>query len=201
MTVARSSSLTSSSINGNGSCRSKKDLPKRAVSFIESVKFQAPQLRKNQEPTKLHDDDDGGDRDHLQATNKRRRYMRRGSKCPSMFIGMANFKSILQDAAAAADNDDFDADKTKMMLYHHHHQHQQQKHQQARRLSLMSALKASLESNCSVVAASSSKTTTPLQQLRKMPPQERRMSALELLTSVVAENDSDDDDMMMIMGI
>ena len=62
-----------------------KTVPKRAVSFSPNVKPEAPS-RVSEKP-KVNSDGD------LQALNKRRRYMRRGSKSPAML--QASFVSMM----------------------------------------------------------------------------------------------------------
>jgi hypothetical protein len=190
MTLAEKSSLSSSI--GSSYRSKKKQLPKRAVSFVESIKFQAapPLVVQVQHQENQERREEEPQWDHLQATNKRRRYLRRGSKCPSMMLlgGMANFESLLQD-----DSDDdghIDAkkkecnDDNKIML---HRQQATIQQQARRRLSLMSALKVALESSC--VVAASSKTATTATTLAVSRPVERRMSTFQLL-SFMSEDDT-----------
>jgi hypothetical protein len=189
MTLAtKNSSLTNSSVGSSCSrCRPAKDVPKkRAVSFLEPVKFHAP---RPQEETDFNPD---ADRDHLQATNKRRRYMRRGSKCPSMLLGMASFKSLMQDAMSEDADINNHETTAKTMLHQHATSTFKAQLQQARRLSLMSALKVSLESSCSVAASSQSAGTasSPL-RATILPPPERRMSTFQLLSSAMEEVNDD----------
>ena len=66
------STMTLSKASGNKSAIRSKESPKRAVSFCPSCKFDAP--------SKLHRSTDN----ELQSSDNRRRYMRRGSKSPSM---------------------------------------------------------------------------------------------------------------------
>ena len=105
--------------------------PKRAVSFSPNVKPEAP--------SRLKPKSDG----ELQAVDKRRRYMRRGSKCPSMLRATFTINPILMQSYAAAEaasggglspRSGYDVKMAEA-----------EKKAAQRRMSLMSALKMSLE--------------------------------------------------------
>ena len=64
--------------NNTSPLKMKETAHKKKVSF--KAKFDSP-LPKSENITPSHPTDDG-----LQSCSKRRRYMRRGSKCPSMFL-------------------------------------------------------------------------------------------------------------------
>eukprot|EP00523_Entomoneis_sp_CCMP467_P005129 CAMPEP_0168745360 /NCGR_PEP_ID=MMETSP0724-20121128/14572_1 /TAXON_ID=265536 /ORGANISM="Amphiprora sp., Strain CCMP467" /LENGTH=183 /DNA_ID=CAMNT_0008793059 /DNA_START=29 /DNA_END=580 /DNA_ORIENTATION=+ len=98
-----------------------------------TFKFSAPSSTRNKSRVPKCNPDQG-----LQANNTQRRYLRRGSKCPSMFMLLSakNMRELastnLVDTTTSVDAS-VDASVTA-----HHHQRQ-------RRMSLMTALKFSFE--------------------------------------------------------
>ena len=123
------------------SMKNNKPTAKRAASSSKAVKFDVPTKSKPQDAT--HDR-------ALQSTEKRRRYMRRGSKTPSMLMkayAKFDFEPELLDTKNAAE---YGAEKQ-------------------RRMSLMSALKLSLEQ-------------TAIEP--KLPVQINRMSTYDLLSQL-----------------
>jgi len=99
------------------SMKNSKPTAKRAASCKKTVKFDVP-IKKMPQHDASHDG-------ALQSTEKRRRYMRRGSKTPSMLM-LASLKIDFEDENIVTTKTDYGSQKQ-------------------RRLSLMSALKMSLE--------------------------------------------------------
>mmetsp|Transcript_215 Transcript_215/g.388 ORF Transcript_215/g.388 Transcript_215/m.388 type:complete len:149 (+) Transcript_215:91-537(+) len=135
-----------------------KAVPKRAVSFSPNVKPEAP-LRASEKP-KVNTDGD------LQALNKRRRYMRRGSKSPAMlqasFVSMMphlQHYPVLDPTSTSRDVIMQVADKRLI-------------DRAQRRMSLMSALKLTLENTTIADNAAVPKKA------------ERRLSTYQLLSQV-----------------
>ena len=132
-----------------------KGAPKRAVSFCPTVKPEAPSRGKPNVDKAL------------QSVNKKRRYMRRGSKCPSML--RASFSKItpLLKGCAADVHCTSDFSLLPNPAFHFQEKNFRNLSRAQRRLSVMTALKISLE-NTSIVDP-----VTP------QPPQrmERRLSA------------------------
>ena len=138
--------------------RNPKTVPKRAVSFCPTAKPEAPSRGKPRTD---------GD---LQSVNSRRRYMRRGSKCPSMF--RASFISI--DPLLDSPTDTFFSCATpKDLTFPATEKELKHRNQAQRRMSLMSALKISLE-KASIVDHG---PPTPMKV-------ERRLSTYQLLSQV-----------------
>ena len=135
-----------------------KPVPKRAVSFSPHVKPEAP----SRACTKPKVNTDGD----LQALNKRRRYMRRGSKSPAMlqasFVSMMPHLQVYPLVDPSPDSRDVTMQGTEKCLMD----------RAQRRMSLMSALKLSLE-NTTIV------DNAPLPMKA-----ERRLSTYQLLSQV-----------------
>lgn len=122
----------------------KKETPKRAVSFSPNVKPEAP--------SRLRPKTDGD----LQSVDKRRRYLRRGSKCPSMLRASFLTMSPLLQGHVASDPS-LVGDFSLMTNYAGHdlkipgaEKQLMSRGSVQRRMSLMTALKSSLE-NASIV--------------------------------------------------
>lgn len=113
----------------------KKESLRRAVCFSQCAKYTAP----SKQSEKSNNVEKG-----LQADNKGRRYMRRGSKCPSMLILSFKEKNHREEAAEAVPSITALA---SMEL-------------KQRRLSLMSALKTSLE-KATLIESESSRGLQP----------------------------------------
>lgn len=129
-----------------------KAVPKRAVSFSPNAK-QAPSRSSNN--LKVNGDGD------LQAVNQRRRYLRRGSKSPSMLrASFASMTPHLQDPSSFKDDLIVQGTERRLM------------ERAQRRMSLMSALKLSLENTTIVDNA-----PVPVKA-------ERRLSTYQLLSQV-----------------
>ena len=154
-----------------GNTSAMKVAPKRAVSFSPNVKPEAP--------SRLKPKSDG----ELQAVDKRRRYMRRGSKCPSMLRATFTISPILMQTYAAAESA---AASTGGFSPRSPHQSRsvydvkmmdvEKQAEQQRRMSLMSALKMSLEN------------TTIVDKYQAPKKAERRLSTLNLLSQVWSSN-------------
>jgi hypothetical protein len=169
MTISKSSLSSSTSSKGRSKERT---AAKRAVSFCDSVKkygYESTPPTSNQ-PQQPHNTKSDGD---LQASDKRRRYKRRGSKCPSMLLlsGM-NLKRLLETETLSSSPESSKSNSSCQQM--------QMPTPQQRRLSLVSALKMSLEN---ATIADSPNTTTAL-LIRRMSPHERRMTAYKLLSQV-----------------
>lgn len=144
---------------------------KRAVSFCPNVKADAPYSKR----PKCDGD--------LQAADKRRRYMRRGSKSPSMLrASFATMGPILQSCAASKE---CSSPRDQIMAYSpiangipylDHDKHRLHQNAAQRRMSLMSALKLSLEKTAIV-----DNNGQPPFHGRKA---ERRLSTYQLLSQV-----------------
>lgn len=124
-----------------------KDSSKRVVSFGKSVKFEAPNKPESS----------GSADASLQSIDKRRRYMRRGSKCPSMLL-MSHDQIQKLESECEVEKVTFASNKE-------------------RRLSLMSALRINLERAAIVDPNVAS-------QIRSMSPDEKRNFTFELLSKV-----------------
>jgi hypothetical protein len=169
--------VSKSSISSTSKDRTK-ETAKRAVSFSDSVKYGY----ETSKPKPLCITQSDGD---LQASDKRRRYKRRGSKCPSMLMrsGMS-LKSLSPDAtmmmskSPSLSSPSSSKDTTSAAACSFQRQQRQMPTPQERRLSLMSALKLSLE-NATIVDGAKKAL-----QIRKMSPQERRMTTYKLLSQV-----------------
>ena len=139
-----------------------KAVPKRAVSFSPCVKPEAP--------SRLKLKSDG----ELQAVDKRRRYMRRGSKCPSMLRAtFITISPILIQSYAAAEAAALGSLSPRQPgAVHDVKMVDVEKQAVQRRMSLMTALKISLE-NATIV----DKSQVPKKA-------ERRLSTYQLLSQV-----------------
>lgn len=132
MTIAKSLSTSSQS--------SKSDA-KRAVSFSKSCKFDIPSKQAES---------------GLQSSDTRRRYMRRGSKSPSMFkLQKLNISELEKEWLSSCKEEE----------------------EQPRRLSLMSALKLNLE-KASII------DTKVVQKVRRMSLEQQRSFTYDILSQV-----------------
>jgi hypothetical protein len=133
--------------HSNSHALSQKDNAQRSFTFGRSIKFASPSRKFS------------GSDNALQATNPRRRYMRRGSKCPAMLFMTAAQLYQLEDVGRI---------------------------HKERRLSLMSALRSTLEStslmdnldNTDVLAASQT------HHLEQLTPDEKRQYTYHLLSEI-----------------
>lgn len=154
---------------------------KRSVSFTSHSKHSAPSSSSGtKKPLSMSKrcTSDGG----LQASGNRRRYMRRGSKSSSMLMMLAQHK--LPELSAEMSLVDSAKNMTHMMeppsasQDHAPHQHPQHPQQQQRRVSLIGALRLSLEKTSLV----DNKVIHP--DYSMMTPEERRKSTYELLSQI-----------------
>ncbi|KAL7562259.1 hypothetical protein ACA910_004064 [Epithemia clementina (nom. ined.)] len=153
--------------NSDSSMKEGPRRPELSTGGSSSFKYASPSPRIISWSKNMSSSSDGT----LQPTTKRRRYMRRGSKCPSMLMLVPIMQNPNTGSSTSSSNETLmSAMAVKPTTPRHHQQ---------RRLSMMSALKMSLE-RISVV---DTPTTTP-QGLRTMTPEERRKSTYELLSQI-----------------
>jgi hypothetical protein len=126
---------------------SEKGITKRAVSFSKACKYSFPA----QAGCSMHNDV------FLQSTDKRRKYMRRGSKSPAMLqFASGQVESIEEEASVEKTNTDYMSNP-------------------GRRLSLMSALQMNFEKSANIDSYVASK-------IPRMSMDQQRRSAHELIS-------------------
>uniref|UniRef100_A0A6U2YCM5 Uncharacterized protein n=1 Tax=Entomoneis paludosa TaxID=265537 RepID=A0A6U2YCM5_9STRA len=144
---------------------------KRSSSLSGSFKFAAPSTSKA--PFQKYNADQG-----LQSIDTRRKYMRRGSRCPSMLMLFSgkNIQELASSKKASTDSYNENVEMVGAASAPPSQSHQQEQ-QQRRRMSLMSALKYSLEQTSIV-------DSNTVHDYSIMSTDERRKSTYELLSQI-----------------